>query len=66
VARSPYSDVEISISGLLSQKEAEAWIEDNKRLLDHYIDDETPWSMNENIRQHSMSGLWSANIKVNR
>ena len=66
MAQSPYSDVEISISGLLTQQEAEAWIEDNKKMIEHYTDNDTPWSMNESIRKHGMSGLWMASMKVNR
>jgi len=64
--RSPYGDIEISITGLLSQKEAEAWIEDNKKQLEHYVDDETPWSINETVKMHPLSLQWSAAIKAQR
>ena len=66
MARSPYGDIELSITGLLTQKEAEAWIEDNKKMLNQYVDDEYPWSLNETVKMHPLSLAWSAIIKVQK
>ncbi len=66
MARSKHSSIEISISGLLDQREAEAWIEDHMSVIKGYTDDETPWSINETVKMHPMSGLWMASIKANR
>ena len=66
MARSNYSNVELSISGLLSQQEAEAWVADNLPTVQHYTDNESPWSINETVKMHPLSLLWMANIKATR
>lgn len=66
MARSNHSTIELSMFGLLSQKEAEAWVQDNMSVVQGYTDDETPWSINETVKKHPLSGLWMASIKAVR
>lgn len=66
MARSKHDTIEISISGLIDQEEAEAWIKDHLPIVRGYTDEETPWSINETVKMHPLSLKWTASIRATR